>query len=62
MPLQWFVLFGLEYTSEVWQGTVEPERNDGKGLAMTKEECKRFEYSSRKQQCWRVPSSCLGFV
>lgn len=37
MPLQWFVLFGLEYTSEVWQGKVEPERNEVKGLAVTKE-------------------------
>lgn len=37
MPLQRFVLFGLESTGEVWQGKVESERNDGKGLAMTRE-------------------------
>lgn len=58
MPLQWFVLFGLEYTSEVWQGKVEPERNDGKGLAMTKE-------SARGLNIPHVNNSvgeCLRFV
>lgn len=66
MLLQWFFgvrwTGGLEVTGEVLAGKDRAGEERWEGVGQLERERKKFEYSSCKQQCWRVLLSFLGCI